>query len=207
VANTPGAITELADNLHEYIDNFSDMFTCHRINNISKAHQYICGLVQSDRRNMERMEEAVDGADYEALQQFISNSPWDSRAVMNRVATESDKLLGGTGRTGLLIDETAFAKKGKASVGVSRQWNGRLGKVENSQVAVYGALCAGNHVIPIDTELFLPEIWTNDTARCKRSGVPEERFSHRTKPELALDIVRRQRTLGGRFDYVCADGL
>ena len=183
------------------------MFTCHRTNNTAKAYQYICGLVQSDRRNMERMEEAVEGADYEALQQFISHSPWDSRAVMNRVATETDKLLGGTGRTGLLIDETAFAKKGTASVGVGRQWNGRLGKVENSQVGVFGALCAGDRVIPIDAELFLPESWNNDPARCKRSGVPEERFDHCTKPELALDIVRRQRGLGMRFDYVCADGL
>jgi len=207
VANQSYGLTDLAENLRQYIDDFKDMFICHRTNNIIKAHQYICGLVQSDRRNMERMEEAVEGADYEALQQFISNSPWDSRAVMNRVAMEADKLIGGTGRTGLLIDETAFAKKGGSSVGVSRQWNGRLGKVENSQVGVFCALCAGDRVVPVDAELFLPEKWTNDVSRSRKSGVPEERLRHRTKPELALDMVRRQREAGVRFDYVCADGL
>ena len=86
--------------------------------------------MQADRRNMERMEEHVPESDYEALQNFISNSPWDARSVINRVATESDALLGGTGRTVLLIDETAISKKDECSVGVSRQWNGRLGKTE-----------------------------------------------------------------------------
>lgn len=205
--DSPRRLVDMAEDLRRHVDVFGEMFICHRTDNTAKAHQYVCGLLQSDRRNMERMEEAVEGADYEALQQFISNSPWDSRAVMNRVAAESDKLLGGTGRTALLLDETAILKKGKASVGVSRQWNGRYGKVDNSQVGVFGALCAGDRVIPIDAELFLPERWTNDAERCRKAGVPEERIRHRAKPELALEIVRRQRRSGIRFDWVCADGL
>ncbi len=120
---------------------------------------------------------------------------------------ESDNLLGGTGCTGLLIDETGISKKGSASVGVSRQWNDRLGKVDNCQVGVFGALCAGDRVIPVDAELFLPSSWIGDPVRYERSGVPAERMHHRTKPELALDIIRRQRELGVRFDYVSADGL
>ncbi len=183
------------------------MFICHRKDNTVRAHEYICGLIHADRRNMERMEEAVEKSEYQALQQFISNSPWDARAVMNRVATESDKLLGGTGCTGLLIDETGISKKGSASVGVSRQWNGRLGKMDNCQVGVFGALCAGDRAVLVDVELFLPSSWTDDSARCERSGVPAERLHHRTKPELALAIIRRQRELGVRFDYVSADGL
>ncbi len=111
------------------------------------------------------------------------------------------------GCTAFLVDESAIAKKGKSSVGVGRQWNGRLGKKENSQVAVFGALCAGDHVIPVDMELFLTEKWTEDPERCRRSGVPENRIEHKTKPELALEMVRRQRQLGVRFDFVCADGL
>jgi SRSO17 transposase len=82
-----------------------------------------------------------------------------------------------------------------------------LGKTDNSQAAVFGALCAYDRVIPVDVELFLPEKWTSDKERCKRAGVPEERYEHKTKPELAIEIVRRQRALGVRFDYVCADGL
>ena len=66
------------------------------------------------------MEEAVVDVDYEALQHFISSSMWDHRAVMDRVAQEADNLIGGTGQTALILDETAIAKKGKASVGVAR---------------------------------------------------------------------------------------
>lgn len=200
-------ITDIAENLHDFCFDFGPMFVCHRHNNTTTAYQYICGLIQSDRRNMERMEENVVEADYEALQQFISGSPWDARAVINKVALESDSMIGGTGRTGLLIDETSFTKKGKCSAGAGRQWNGRLGKTENSQVAVFAALCAGDRVIPVDTELFLPKEWTDDKERCLKAGVPKDRCDHKTKPELALEIVLRQRELGVRFDYVCADGL
>jgi len=183
------------------------MFTCHRRDNSGTAYSYLCGLIQTDRANMERMEESVAATEYEALQQFISDSPWSAREVFDRVAANADVLVGGTGATALIIDESGFAKKGRASVGVSRQWNGRLGKVENSQVAVFGALAAGERVVPVDVALFLPKEWTDDPARCEKAGVPKDAREHRTKPQLALDIVQRQRRLGVRFDYVCADGL
>ena len=89
------------------------MFICHIWDNSHTACQYICGHVQSERRNMERMEEIVADTNYEALQQFISSSPWDERKVLNRVSLETDNLIGGTGQTGLLIDESCFAKKRK----------------------------------------------------------------------------------------------
>lgn len=200
-------ITYVARDMYDFCSDFGDMFVCHRHDNTNVAYQYMCGLMQSDRRNMERMEENVAEADYEVLQHFISDSPWDARAVMDKVARESDSLIGGTGRTGLLIDETAFAKKGKCSAGVARQWNGRLGKTENSQVGVFAALCAGDRVIPVDAELFLPEEWSKDKERCGKAGIPEDRVVRKTKPELALGIVLRQRELGVRSDYVCADGL
>ena len=68
-------------------------------------------------------------------------------------------------------------------------------------------LSAGDRAMLVDMELFLPEEWTNDPDRCRKVGVPEERLVYRTKPELALEIVRRQRRAGIRFDYVLADGL
>ncbi|GAI47057.1 unnamed protein product, partial [marine sediment metagenome] len=66
----------------------------------------------------------------------------------------------------LLIDESGFAKQGRGSVGVSRQWLGRLGKVDNGQVAVFGALANGQYAVPIDARLYLPEEWTDDPKRC-----------------------------------------
>ena len=70
------------------------------------------------------------------------------------------------------------------SVGVSLQWLGRLGKVDNGQVAVFGALASGQYVAPVDVRLYLPEQWTNDPKRCERAGVPENERRFRKKPSL-----------------------
>ena len=188
----------------ELCHTFSDLFVCHRKDNTSTAHQYLCGLIQAEKRNIERMEEAVEGVDYEATQQFISHSPWNARAVMDRVALEADGMLGGSPDSCLVLDESGFTKKGVVSVGVARQWNGRLGKVDNCQVGVFGALCAGNRYCIVDTEFFLPDEWVEDADRCRKAKVPEERISPRTKIELAMDIVRHQRAIGMRFSYVAA---
>jgi len=200
-------LTGIANAFQDFCGDFSEMFVCHRRDNSPTAYRYLCGLIQSERGNMERMEESVAETDYNALQQFVSDSPWSSRAVFDRVAVEASVLLGGTGEMALIIDESGFAKKGRSSVGVSRQWNGRLGKTDNSQVAVFGALAAGERVVTIDVELFLPEEWTNDPERCAKAGVPEDAREHRSKPQLAWEIVQRQRQLGVCFDYICADGL
>ena len=108
-----------------------------------QARQYLQGLMQARRKNMERMEEAVPDCDYQSLQHFLSHSEWDARAVLDQVATEADRHLGGSEDSCLLLDESSFQKKGCKSVGVARQWSGRLGKVENCQVAVFAALAQG----------------------------------------------------------------
>ncbi|WP_420828915.1 transposase [Desulfobulbus rhabdoformis] len=80
---------------------------------------------------MERMIEVVPNTEYQALPHFVSTSPWDHRPVMDQVALDCDNHLGGTPDSGLIIDETSIPKKGKLSVGVARQWCGRLGKVDD----------------------------------------------------------------------------
>lgn len=191
----------------EYSSTFSNLFICHRKNNTEKAYHYLCGLIQAPKRNMERMEEVVEGADYDATQHFISGSPWKAQALMDRVAREVDGIFGGTSDTCLLIDESGFTKKGEDSVAVARQYNGRLGKLDNCQVAVFGALCAGRHAALVDTRLFLPDEWVNDPDRCAEVRIPEEMIVAKSKIELAMDIVTHQREIGMRFSCVCADGL
>jgi SRSO17 transposase len=183
------------------------MFRCHRKDNSDKAAQYMDGLFQARKRNMERMEEVVDGSNYESLQQFISSSPWSARAVMDRIAQETDGVLGGLPGSALVLDESAFAKKGDKSVGVARQYDGRHGKVDNCQVAVFGSLVAGGRYGLVDARLFLPSGWAGDPERCREAGVPEEFIVAKSKVDLALDIVIHQRELGVRFSFVCADGL
>jgi SRSO17 transposase len=101
--------------------------------------------MQARRKNMERMAEVVPKSDEQSLQHFISNVDWDTNAVMEQVAREASELLGAPTETALLIDESGFEKKGKHSVGVGRQWNGRRGKVDNCQVGVFATLCSGRY--------------------------------------------------------------
>ena len=172
-----------------------------------QAQDYLCGLMQSAKRNMERMAEVVSGSDEQVLQHFLSNSPWDERAVMDQVATETDALLGGSEETALYIDESAIKKQGKHSVGVARQWNGRLGKVDNSQVGVFAALGRGHRVNLVDARLYLPKEWTADVKRCKAAKVPVAQQAFKTKIELALEMVRRARALGLRYAWIGVDGF
>ena len=141
-----------------------------------QMQKYVSGLVQSDKKkNMERMAEVVPNSDAQAFQHFLSDSGWDEQEVFDLVATEANKSLGNSEESCLIIDESGIPKKGKKSVGVSRQWCGQMGKVENCQVGVFAALCHGNYVSLTDVRLFLPEeSWINDKERCLEAGVPTE---------------------------------
>jgi SRSO17 transposase len=177
-------------------------------NGSTHARAYLFGLCQGQRgrKNMERMEEVVPDLNYQGVQQFISDSPWSHEAVMAEAARQADGLLGGASDSRLILDDSGFSKKGDRSVGVTRQYNGRLGKVDNCQVAVFAALSAGRLGTLIGTRLYLPESWCDSASRCKAAGVPEAQQSFRTKPQLALELVREARAREVRFGMICADG-
>jgi SRSO17 transposase len=123
------------------------------------------------------------------------------------VARDADAVLGGHEDTLLVIDESGIPKKGKHSAAVARQYCGQLGKVENCQVGVFGALAHRDKVTLTDARLFVPREWTNDPERSKRAGIPESVWkTPRTKYDLALDIVVRAVEEGLRFQWVSADG-
>ena len=103
------------------------------------------------------------------------------------------------------MDETSFVKKGKASVGVQRQYCGRLGKLENCQVGVFLALGRGERVAAADFRLFLPEAWAQDAKRCEKAKVPEKERRHRTKTELAMEMVVSARARGSRHGWIGGD--
>ena len=162
--------------------------------------------MQARRKNMERMEEVVPDCDYQSLQHFLSDSEWDARAVLDQVASEADRHLGGSEDSCLLLDESSFQKKGEKSVGVARQWSGRLGKVENCQVAVFAALAQGSYSTLIDTRLYLPKEWMQDRKRCVAAGIPESERVLKSKAELAFEMVVHARQNGVRFSWVGVDG-
>jgi SRSO17 transposase len=162
--------------------------------------------MQAEKRNMERMAEAVPDSDEQVLQNFLTHSSWDYRGVMDQVAMNADHSVGSEVGAGLYVDESAFQKKGEKSVGVARQWNGRLGKQDNCQVGVFGALGRADRVSLIDARLYLPEEWTKDRRRCDEADIPEAHRVHKTKIELALEIVLHARRSGVRFEWVGVDG-
>jgi SRSO17 transposase len=189
-----------------FVNTYTAHFQSYRHDVSDKARQYASGLMQAgSRKNMDRMAEVVPDSKSRNLQQFITHSKWDYRDVIDHVAQDGNELIGDSRKACFLIDESGFAKQGQSSVGVSRQWLGRLGKVDNGQVGVFGSLANGQYVIPVDVRLYLPQEWANDPKRCERAGVPEEERRFRTKTELALEMVRHARENGLRYGWVGAD--
>lgn len=171
------------------------------------AQLYVRGLLQAETKNMERMEEVIPEADHQALQHLLSESAWSERAVLDQVAQEANRLLGGHADSALRIDESGCPKKGTHSVGVARQWCGQLGKVENGQVGVFAALSRGTDVTLIDERLFLPEGWTSDEARCQAAGIPVTQRSFQRKTDLALTMITHARQQSIGFAWVGFDGF
>ncbi len=171
-----------------------------------RGRQYIAGLYQADRSNMMQMEEVVPGASEQSLQYLLSEGSWDHRQVLGKVRQEADALLGGHEDSCLILDESAMAKKGKCSAGVARQYNGRLGKVDNCQVGVFAVLSRQNLATLIDARLYLPQCWIDDPERCRKAKVPEGEIRFLSKTGLALETVDQAHAAGIRFSWVLADG-
>lgn len=195
----------IAERFVEFHKEFAPFFQTQTRDNSEVAGQYLSGLVQTSKKNMERMEEKVPETNEQALQHFVTNSPWNESAVLDQVAKEGNKLLGGQENTCLLIDETSFTKKGDKSVGVARQYSGRAGKIDNCQVAVFTALIAGDKSLPIDFRLYLPKEWTDFPERCLKAGIPKDKIEFKTKCQQAIEMVKAARDKGLKFNWVGAD--
>lgn len=120
----------IAETFGDFHREFAPLFG--RPEAVDHAEQYLRGLLvqQTDRRNAENISEAVEGVAPRALQRFLSNSPWSSELVIDRLQRHVGRRL--ASRDGLfVIDGSEFPKQGKKSVGVARQYCGRLGKIAN----------------------------------------------------------------------------
>ena len=188
-----------------YLSEYEHIFRSSTKRFFNRAKSYCQGIFMSELSNIERISEEMS-ADYHQMQHFISESPWDHRALIDQVAHDVSRSLPRRKLTGLIIDESGWEKKGKKSVGVAPQYCGSVGKVANSQVAVFGAMSNGDFASMVDARLFLPEAWCDDPARMEEAGIPDEERGFKKKWEIGLDIIRRQQSLGASFDYVGADG-
>jgi SRSO17 transposase len=172
------------------------------------------GLISCERgkANMERMEEEVEGSEYRAYQHFITHSSWDDVGLLKQLGRDaSEELKRQKSRsglpTGLIIDESAHLKKGNHSVGVSRQYAGVIGKVDNCQVGVYCSLVNDRWATLVHQRLYLPESWTSSPSRCDLADIPEEKRLFQTKPELAMLMIDELISSDVSFDWIGGDGL
>jgi len=170
-----------------------------------KAELYTKGIVQSQDRNIERISEDLD-VYYHRMQHFISESNWNSREVIDQVALEVSQSLPKRKLTGLIIDESGWVKKGDKSVGVGWQYCGNVGKLSNSQVAVFACLSNGDFASMVDARLYLPKDWCDDPSRCREAKIPAEDRVFKTKLDLAMDIIRQQQQNGISYDFIGGDG-
>src|SRR5882724_5557552 len=156
---------------------------------------YCTGLMlPGERKSVEpmaaRTAPARTSAQHQSLLHFVGVATWSDEEVLAKVremvlpAIEKDGSI-----EAWIIDDTAFPKQGKHSVGVHHQYCGQLGKQANCQVAVSLSIANHDASLPVTYRLYLPEAWTKDRARRKKAWVPKE-VKFKTKPEIALEQIR-----------------
>ncbi len=188
---------------------------------IDHATTYVRGLLLHEgQKSIEPMAlrfaqgkqgEPAGRKEVQALQHFITASPWDyqllqqeiQRQFAEQLVSRSSSPIGTVG----VIDESGDEKSGSQSCGAASQWFGRQGKRANCQMGVFllGAAAAGTALL--DHQLFLPADWAKDKARRKKTHVPRE-IEFQTKPEIAGELLRRTVAAGHvKFDWITADEL
>jgi SRSO17 transposase len=171
------------------------------------AYHYLSGLLRmKTARNFKEIGR-IAGVPQGRMQHFMSESPWEAQQVSRQVQADiraTEALQGGA----LLLDESADAKAGLESAGAARQYNGRLGKVDRSQVGVFLTYVKGDIWTWIDGELFLPEAWftAGYAERRRQVGIPEQR-QFQTKVELGWEMVQRAQANQVPFEFLACDDL
>jgi SRSO17 transposase len=181
----PGLLRGVLPRLGEFLEPFARTL----LSPEQRAHSqdYVQGLL-SDLQSKDAESIAyLHDQDRQGLQKFIGQADWDHEPLIHELARQVGQQLGEADGV-LVFDPSSFAKKGAGSVGVARQWCGRLGKVDNCQVGVYLGYASRKEHALVDFRLYLPREWTTDRKRMSHAGVPRAaRFA--TRHELALAML------------------
>ncbi|MCA1678246.1 MAG: IS701 family transposase [Actinobacteria bacterium] len=178
--------------VRERLEEFGREVLCEAMNRpvqMENGELYLRGLLeQGSRKSLEPMvARLADDADYQSMQQFLADSPWDPAAVVRAVA---ERVCRGIEVEAWVLDDTGFAKDGKRSPGVKRQYSGTLGKIGNCQIGVSVHAVGAKGTAPLGWALYLPEEWCQDPERRKKAKIPEH-VSFQTKPELGVELIER----------------
>ncbi len=175
----------MLDRLERFVEPFAACLT----SSDQRGHvrEYVAGLCSDVKRKNSETIAYLHDQERHAMQKFIGQSPWDDRALIGELAQQVGTELGEPNGV-LVFDPSGFKKQGKDSVGVARQWCGRLGKIDNCQVGVYlGYVSRKEHAL-VDTRLYLNKDWAKDKKRRRKCGVPRE-IRFRTRHALALEML------------------
>ena len=168
------------------------------------AVDYLRGLVaEVERKNGWQLAEHVGYAHPRAIQRVLDRYAWDAEAVRDDLRAYVVAVFGDP-RAVLVVDETGFPKQGRHSAGVARQYCSTLGKRANCQIGVFLGYASPKGRVGLDRALYLPQEWTDDRARCRQAGIPDD-VSFCTKPQLALELLERAWKAGVPAAWVAAD--
>jgi SRSO17 transposase len=204
VASWSGSLLDWQNELAGLKDRVGPVFG--RVEVRATASIFIDGLLSTAARKTGwQLAEQAGLAKPYRIQSLLGRTTWDAEALRDKVREEALASLGDP-RGVLVVDETGFVKKGMHSVGVSRQYSGTAGRIENCQVGVFLGYASPLGQALIDRELYLPASWTDDPARCRRAGVPEQ-VTFATKTEIARTLIGRALDAGTPCAWVLADAL
>ena len=166
-------------------------------------------LLPGERKSIEPMAARLDAENTQSMRQslhhLVAKAPWSDAVLLGEVR---DYVLPAMKKHGpvvaWIVDDTGFPKKGKHSVGVSRQYCGQVGKQENCRVAVSLSVATWSSSLPVEYRLYLPKEWAEDAERREKTEVPEE-VEFQTKPAIALDQIRAAVTANLERGVVLAD--
>jgi SRSO17 transposase len=190
---------ESAGRFEKYVEGLASVIG--HADRVGPLCDYCTGLVlPGERKSVEPMASKTDPdrmeAQHQSLLHFIGISEWSDERVLAKVR---EMVLPAIERHGpieaWIIDDTAFPKQGRHSVGVKHQYCGQLGKQANCQVAVSLSIANHHASLPIAYRLYLPKEWAEDRARRKKAHVPEG-VTFKTKPQIALEQLRAARQAG-----------
>jgi SRSO17 transposase len=166
-------------------------------------------LLPGERKSVEPMAARLAGDNvrrmHQSLHHVVADAPWSDEAVLDRCLDfVIPAMLRRDPVVAWVVDDTGFPKKGRESVGVARQYCGQVGKQDNCRVAVSLSMTTEKASMPVAYRLYLPQSWIEDRKRRKKTGVPDS-IQFQTKPEIALDQIRRARERGIPQGVVLAD--
>jgi SRSO17 transposase len=156
----------------------------------ARSRRYVAGLLsRTERKNGWQLAEQSGERHPRGVQRLLDEAEWDADEVRDELRRYVVDHLGQQGGI-LIVDETGFLKKGTKSAGVARQYSGTAGRRENQQIGVFVAYASEAGCAFIDRELYIPQEWFDDPARCQEAGIPpSRRFA--TKPQLTQQMLAR----------------